>query len=396
MNALALSYWFALGFFYKAVRTFTSWAEVAEGCTLTKTRKRALRKGTYVSRPRLGFPRPHAYGLRLWVRLTSGQTPVTIAEATPRLQHSWRAHGVRVEATKPGKVLLSVTMRDPLARVNIPAAADEFLRPVLGRLETGGLWRIDFKTVPHWLITGATQSGKSTFINALIAKLAKQKVALVGFDLKGGMEFTPYKARLSKLATNREQVVEVLAELIDVLEARMSLCAANGASNIWQLPEHRRPVPTVVLVDEVAELFLTAETNDKEVTTTAVQLLRIAQLGRALGIYLIVAGQRVGSDLGKGVTALRAQLSGRICFRVNDGETAKMTLGDLSAEAVDAAQQILPTKPGVAITGTDSGLWQHARSIAVSTEQAQAAARENTHLATPWEELVSPGASTLV
>ncbi|MFC7646968.1 FtsK/SpoIIIE domain-containing protein [Streptosporangium lutulentum] len=50
---------------------------------------------------------------------------------------------------------------------------------------------MDFRTVPHWLNAGATQSGKSNLANALIIGLSPQPVALVGFDLKGGVEFTP-------------------------------------------------------------------------------------------------------------------------------------------------------------------------------------------------------------
>jgi S-DNA-T family DNA segregation ATPase FtsK/SpoIIIE len=50
---------------------------------------------------------------------------------------------------------------------------------------------IDFKAVPYYLIAGATQSGKSNLANAIIKSLAPQPVALVGFDLKGGVEFTP-------------------------------------------------------------------------------------------------------------------------------------------------------------------------------------------------------------
>ena len=68
----------------------------------------------------------------------------------------------------------------------------------------------------------------------------------------------------------------------------------------------------MVLVDEVAELFLIADKSEKDqVTRTGTALLRVAQLGRAFGVYLIVCGQRIGSDLGPGVTALRSQLSPR-------------------------------------------------------------------------------------
>jgi DNA segregation ATPase FtsK/SpoIIIE-like protein len=78
----------------------------------------------------------------------------------------------------------------------------------------------------------------------------------------------------------------------------MRTCREHGARNIWRLPEALRPVPVVVLVDEVAELFLMADKSEKdEVSRTATGLLRVAQLGRAFGVYLIICGQRIGADL---------------------------------------------------------------------------------------------------
>ncbi|CAM5653965.1 Cell division protein FtsK OS=Streptomyces tendae OX=1932 GN=GUR47_14170 PE=4 SV=1 [Streptomyces tendae] len=74
----------------------------------------------------------------------------------------------------------------------------------VGALETGAAWVVDLRRVPHWLIVRATRSGKSTLINALVAGLAPQRVALVGIDCKGGMELSLNEPRLSALATNRE------------------------------------------------------------------------------------------------------------------------------------------------------------------------------------------------
>jgi S-DNA-T family DNA segregation ATPase FtsK/SpoIIIE len=94
-------------------------------------------------------------------------------------------------------------------------------------------------------------------------------------------------------------------------------------------------------------------------------------------MHLVVAGQRVGSDLGPGVTALRAQLGGRICHRVNDPGTAEMTLGDLNKDAVVVAQSITAEEQGVAVcTGPDGG-WSRSRSHLTTTEEAMATARKH-------------------
>ncbi|SEG31469.1 FtsK/SpoIIIE family protein [Thermomonospora echinospora] len=87
-------------------------------------------------------------------------------------------------------------MRAPLTEVAVTPETGELLPVRPGRLENGSDWVIDFRTVPHWLNAGATQSGKSNMANAILKVLAPQPVALVGFGLKGGAEFTPYAPRL--------------------------------------------------------------------------------------------------------------------------------------------------------------------------------------------------------
>jgi S-DNA-T family DNA segregation ATPase FtsK/SpoIIIE len=132
-----------------------------------------------------------------------------------------------------------------------------------------------------------------------------------------------------------------------------------------------------------------------EVAQTSTALLRLAQLGAALGVHLVVAGQRVGSDLGPGVTALRAQLGGRVCHRVNDAETAEMALGDLDREALAAAQQITPEQAGVAITASDDGSWTRARAALVTPEQARKAAAKYARLSPDLDSLGVQGAVRL-
>lgn len=100
---------------------------------------------------------------------------------------------------------------------------------------------------------------------------------------------------------------------------KVRCCEPRGIRKHGLHCDDKRPVPIVVIVDEIAELFLIAGRSEKdEAQAAATALVRLAQLGAALGVYLVVAGQRVGSDLGPGVTALRAQLGGRVCHRVAD------------------------------------------------------------------------------
>jgi hypothetical protein len=409
------SFWYAVGFPARAVLVYLTWHHVASGCKLTRHRRRwrltldavpvvgpAARNATTVVEhkrrmrrvdveraPRLGLLRPTALGWRMRVRLHDGQVPADYERAAEGIAHAWRVHSVRVVDVRPGKVTLWATLRDPLTEVTVIPETGESLRVRVGKLENGADWVIDFRTVPHWLNAGATQSGKSNLANVIIKGLAAQPVALVGFDLKGGVEFTPYAPRLSALATTRKECVDLLGDLVGELEDRMALCRSRGVRNVWNLPEDLRPVPVVLLVDEVAELFLMADKSEKEeVSKTATALLRVAQLGRAFAVYLVVCGQRIGSDLGPGVTALRSQLSGRVCHRVNDPETANMTLGDMDPAALDAARAIPAETPGVCVVAGQDGSWHRARSVFVSEDQAEQAAGDHAHLTPAWDALI--------
>ncbi|MFE0961933.1 FtsK/SpoIIIE domain-containing protein [Streptomyces fungicidicus] len=380
-------HWYLIGYPITACRVVLTWRKVAMLNDLAVSRRppRGLLgdlvvKGDPVRpiAPRTSFPRATRLGLTVSVRLHAGQTPATYMKASDALVHAWRVHAVRVTSPERGLVLLSAMATDPLQRPGLATAPAELLSALIGALESGGAWVMNLRLVPHWLIAGATRSGKSTLLARLITQLAPQRVALVGIDCKGGMELGLFAGRLSALATCRREAVAVLSALVVDMQERMNACRTAGVRSIWELPDKLRPVPVVVLVDEIAELYLSEGTRESkaEAEQCSTLLLRIAQLGAALGLHLVVAGQRVGSDLGSGVTALRAQLGGRICHRVNDPGTAEMTLGDLNKDAVAVAQAITPEERGVAVcTGPDGG-WSRARSHLTPTDEAVATARK--------------------
>lgn len=392
------SWWYTMTFPVLWGRVRLTWRQLAWECDLAVTRKRAatlvgglLIKGRELDPvvPRLWMLWPRPFTATARIRMLPGQTPEVFVDAAAAMAHAWRVHAVRVGSPVRGEVELTVLTHDPLTvpiagvrasegrsgRTSDGARARDavgLLRIPVGMREDGVPWVLDLRLVPHWLITGATQSGKSTLVNAAVTELASRPVALVGLDLKGGMELSAYAPRLSALACDRKQAVRLLAALVDIVLDRMVLCRAGGVRSVWELPAGDQPVPIVVVVDELAELYLASDRAEKDdAAACSNSLIRLAQLGAALGVHLLIAGQRVGSDLGTGVTALRAQLGGRICHRVTDPETAKMTLGDLFPDAVIAAQNIGPLERGVAITTDERNTWVRARSANVGIEQAQ-------------------------
>ncbi|MER5302028.1 FtsK/SpoIIIE domain-containing protein [Streptomyces lasiicapitis] len=394
-------YWSTVGMPLSAARLIGTYGSVMEACGLTVTPSRlrvlaarATRGEVRAVPPRRGLIRPTTTGLRLRIRLAPGQEPADIAASAERLRHAWGVHAVYVTNVKPGVVELRLVGFDVLRRVRMPRRmAGGLLKVPVAMREDATPFVRDYRAVPHQLTLGATLSGKSMYLRHLVTGLARQPVALVGIDCKRGVELAPFAPRLSALATDPEQAAELLPVLIremedryDLIKARQGIVPSTPAetitSDIWGLPETDRPAPIVLFVDEVAELFLVASKKDEERRDEMVtQLIRLAQLGRAAGIYLEVCGQRFGAELGKGATMLRAQLTGRVCHRVNDEGSAKMALGDIAPEAVLAACAIAPELPGLAVAGDTSGGWSRIRTPYLSLGEAAETCRESAHLA---------------
>ncbi|QYA95291.1 plasmid transfer protein [Streptomyces anulatus] len=334
-------------------------------------------------------------GMRAILRLPAGLEPADVAAASERLRHAWGVHSVHVVEVKPGFVELRMTGYDVLRRVKMPRRlprkllAGRLVVPVALR-EDGTAFVRDYQKIPHSLTLGANQSGKSMYQRNLVSGLAKLPVGLVGIDCKRGVEQRGYAPRLSALAITPDEASGLLEALVGEMEERFDLLSDHGVSDLWGLPAAVRPVPLVVLVDEVAELFLVSAKKDEDRRDRMVMhMIRLAQMARAVGIYLEVCGQRFGSDLGKGATMLRAQLTGRVVHRVNDKQTADMGLGDIAPDAVFAVTTIAPDRPGVAVAGDSSGGWSRIRTPAMTPAEAVAVCREYAHL-TPHIAALAP------
>ncbi|MGV9290840.1 FtsK/SpoIIIE domain-containing protein [Streptomyces sp. NPDC003719] len=385
-------YWLTFGVTLAALRVLVRYGSVMDACGLTVPAPRwRLALARMTNRPVPGPRAPRILrvrvtrtGLVLRLKLRPGQDAFDVAASCDRLRHSFAMYGVTSRELRSGVVELRMTGYDVLKRVQMPAVVDTTrpMRVPVALREDGAVQYRDYRAVPHALTLGATESGKSVYQRNLVAALASQHVALVGIDCKQGVELFPLARRFSALADNPDTAAELLDALVSHMEDVYQLIRAEQritadvpdaeiAADIWDLPEHLRPVPIVVLVDEVAELALFAtKEEEKRRDRIITALARLAQLGRAAGIYLEICGQRFGSELGKGITMLRAQLTGRTAHRVNDESSANMALGDIAPDAVLAAIQIPTDTPGVAITGDSTGGWARIRAPHTSLRQA--------------------------
>ncbi|MFF0833774.1 FtsK/SpoIIIE domain-containing protein [Streptomyces sp. NPDC003344] len=367
--------------------TYRSTMDVC-GLTVQPSRLRAFLARNVARREVLPVPpkvrrvRGTSTGLRVTLRLPAGLEPADLMAASERLRHAWGVHSVTVAETKPGYVELRMTGYDVLRQVRMPRGArpDGLTVPVALR-EDGTAFVRDYRAMPMALTLGANNSGKSVYQRNLIKGLARLPVALVGIDCKRGVEHSAYAPRLSALATTPDDSASLLDVLVAEMESRFDVLSLHGVSDMWELPERLRPVPVVVLVDEVAELFLISSKKDEERRERIVTaLIRLAQMARAVGIYLEVCGQRFGSELGRGATMLRAQLTGRVVHRVNDKQTAEMGLADVAPDAVQAASLIPAERPGTAVAADSSGGWAKIRTPHTSRDEAKAVCREFAHL----------------
>ncbi|KUN28074.1 plasmid transfer protein [Streptomyces antibioticus] len=376
-------YWMTFGVVLATVRVLVRYGSVMDACGLTVPPSRwrlalariANRPVPESRAPGIRRLRPTRTGLVLRLKLRPGQDAFDIAAASDRLRHSFSMYGVTSRELRSGVVELRMTGYDVLKQVRMPADPDTRpMRVPVALREDGTIHYRDYRAIPHALTLGATESGKSVYQRNLVAGLAPMDVALVGIDCKQGVELFPLARRFSALADNPDTAADLLDALVAHMEDVYQLIRAEQritsdvpdadiAADIWALPADLRPTPIVILVDEVAELALYAnKEEEKRRDRIITALARLAQLGRAAGIYLEICGQRFGSELGKGITMLRAQLTGRTAHRVNDESSANMAFGDISPDAVLAAIQIPADMRGLAIAGDSTGGWHRIRA----------------------------------
>jgi S-DNA-T family DNA segregation ATPase FtsK/SpoIIIE len=397
-------YWLIIGGPAARIRVGWTYSSVMDACGLTVPPSRAriavakmMKREMPANRPpKLQRLYPTRSGLVARVRLQPGQDAFDVMSAADRLRHSWRVNQVTVREIRSGVLELRMTGYDVLRRVHMPARTERTVTRIpVGLRQDGTVHYRDFRGVPHSLILGATESGKSVYQRGLLKELAAQPVALVGIDCKQGVELAPLARRFTAMADNPDTAADLLEALVSEMIDRFQLIRkaqrisadtpdAEITSDIWGLPDKIRPVPIVVVIDEVAELLLVATSAEKKRRERIITaLIRLAQLARAAGIYLEVCGQRFGSELGDGATMLRAQLSGRVCHRVNDEASAKMAFGDISPDALMAALSIAADQPGVAVVADTSGGWSRIRTPNTSLRAAVAACNQHAHL-TPY------------
>jgi len=254
------------------------------------------------------------------------------------------AKTVKIEAPIPGKAAVGIEVpNSDVTFVHLRALleTEEFKKApspltfALGKDILGKNYYVDIAKMPHILIAGETGSGKSVCINAMIASLlykaSPDEVKLVLIDPKV-VELSVFKNiphLYAPVVTDPKKAASALAGAVSEMNLRYKRFAECGAREITRFNQligaDETPLPhVVVIIDELAELMMS---SPREVEDS---ICRIAQLGRAAGIHLVVATQRPSVNVITGV--IKANISSRIAFKVNSGVDSRTILDQNGAE----------------------------------------------------------------
>lgn len=232
-----------------------------------------------------------------------------------------------------------------------PAAASRALSFMVGQTRAQNIVT-SFRQFPHILVAGQTGGGKSTFLRQLIVNtyLNMKTARFLMVDLKGGLEFSMFENyNAFTVVPNIQATVKELKSINKVLSERMEFLKKNKCKDIdAYFAKHAGLAKCdislnrqFVVVDEAAEMFLAGtHAKSNEIQEARAVLSRVARLGRAIGVHLIVATQRPDSKALD--SQVKANLTGVICFQMMNDASSIAVLGN--GRASD-----LPRVPGRAI-----------------------------------------------
>lgn len=292
-----------------------------------------------------------------------------------------RAESIRIVAPIPGKAVIGIEVpnaqRETVRLKDIIASQDfqtskSSLTLALGKDILGGPVTADLAKMPHLLIAGATGSGKSVALNAMICsvlyKATPKEVKLMLIDPKR-IELSTYEGiphLIVPVVIDAKKATRGLHWAVNEMERRYGLMAEKGARNIHQYNKklvkekadvehagkaqdpgaseekatHENLPLILIVIDELADLMLVAS-RDVELALT-----RLAQMARAAGIHLIIATQRPSVDVLTGI--IKANFPTRISFQVSSRTDSRTILDSNGAEGLLGNGDLLLLPPGTA------------------------------------------------
>ena len=295
-----------------------------------------------------------------------------VAGLSDDLTLALQAPSVRIIAPIPGKAAIGIEIannkREPVHLGEILSSqvfkdSKDKLTIALGKDITGGPVITDLTKMPHLLVAGATGTGKSVslnaMINSLLFKASPDMVRFVMIDPKR-IELSAYKDiphLLHPVVTQPKEATRALRWAVEEMERRYALLSDRGVRNIEAynrkiLREKKldsthaaegtdKELPYIILIiDELSDLMMISSRDVEEAIT------RLAQMARAAGIHLIIATQRPSVDVLTGI--IKANFPTRISFQVSSKVDSRTILDTIGAENLLGDGDMLFMPPGVA------------------------------------------------
>jgi DNA segregation ATPase FtsK/SpoIIIE-like protein len=255
---------------------------------------------------------------------------------------------IRIEAPIPGKSAVGIEVpNDKIATVGIKEilSSPEFITSkapltfALGKDISGAIKICNLQKMPHLLVAGATNSGKSVCLNAIIISLvyktSPEDLKLILIDPKR-VEFAQYNALphllLPNVITEADMALNAFNWAIQEMERRFQLFMESRVRNLDEynaqesvIKQEKEKLPfIVIIVDELADLLMVSKKDCEE------KIMRLAQKARACGIHLILATQRPSVDIITGT--IKANFPSRIAFAVTSFQDSRTILDQGGAE----------------------------------------------------------------
>lgn len=269
------------------------------------------------------------------------------------------AKSIRIQAPIPGKSVVGIEIPNTTIQTiylreifesEIFKNSASPLTLALGKDVVGNPFVTDLKKLPHLLIAGTTGSGKSVGVNAMILSLlyrnSPEDLKLMMVDPKM-VEFMPYTDLphlITPIITDPKKAVIGLANAVKEMERRYTLMSQSRTKEIVSYNQKAQELGLekfpyfVIIIDELADLMMTA---GKEVEYS---MARIAQMGRASGMHLIVATQSPRAEVLTGL--IKTNLPAHLSYKVGTKIDASI-IGCPGAETLLGRGDMLFTPPGV-------------------------------------------------
>ncbi len=298
---------------------------------------------------------------RYELKLAPGIRVTAISKLVDDIAMAFASTGVRIEAPIPGKDAVGVEVPNKdirTVRIRELLDTDYFRRSeskltcALGVDVVGEPVYLDIAKMPHMLVAGATGMGKSVCINSLLisllCKASPNDVKIMLIDPKK-VEFVPYSGiphLIVPVVTDPKKAAGALHWAVEEMERRYSLIESVGCRNIFGYneatandPEKEHLSQVVIVIDELADLMMTAK-NDVETS-----ICRIAQKARAAGMHLIVGTQRPSVDIVTG--SIKANIPSRIACKTSSQVDSRTIIDIAGAEKLIGRGDMLFAPVGI-------------------------------------------------